>query len=233
MKSRKPICGIRAHYRRVNRKTRRDWQRLQKSLRAGLERDTGLAPWLVAETVCDEVSCFLDVELPVRYPLWLDTMAEHYYQRNAEFRRQMRAEENDARDLLYAFMRHWINALFFHERPDLVACLPPEYSIGRPLPWTLQPQIRRRSYGPLPAPRDWDASRVLKNDEWRWLEKLLQEKVRRGEIDLKTLRPYTYDALAHELYGLTDDKIKLVEDSQIELSKAQRKAMPGKQRQLI
>ena len=35
--------------------------------RPGLERDTRLMPWLIAETVSDEVSRFLDVELPNRY----------------------------------------------------------------------------------------------------------------------------------------------------------------------
>jgi hypothetical protein len=41
------------------------------------------------------------------------------------------------------------------------------------------------------------------------------------------------DALVYDLYGLTEKEIKLVEDSQIESPKAQRKAKPEKQTDLI
>lgn len=213
MKRRKQLRGIRAHYRRVNTKTRRDWQRKRKKLRPGIQRDTGLTPVWVAEVVCDELGRFLDVDVPDRYPLWLDVMAEHIYQGNEEFRRQMRAGGNEGRDNLYGFMRHWMNAFFFHERPDLLCRLPLEYSVGNALPEVPypSPQIRRRGYGPLPKPLNWDAARVLKHDEWNWLEKLLWEKVRRGDIDLNTLRSHTYAALVYELYGLTPEEIALVE----------------------
>jgi hypothetical protein len=210
---RRPTWGIHAHYRRIDRRVRCDWRRWRETLRAGLERDTGLMPWIVAETVCEEVGCFFDLELPSRYPLWLDVMAEHYYARDEEFRREMRAGGNRGRDSLYAFMRHWINALFFHERPDLECCLPPEFSIGRPLPRGPQPRTRRRSYGPLPPPRAWDARRILKNDNWHWLERLLRQKLRKSELDVRALNPAAYESVTRELYGLTNDEIIPVKDS--------------------
>lgn len=40
------------------------------------------------------------------------------------------------------------------------------------------------------------------------------------------------DALVYELYGLTEKEIQLVEDSQIELPKAQREGKPEKQADL-
>ncbi len=131
---RKPTWGIRAFYSRVNAATRRDWRRFRLTLRPGLERDTSLMPWLIAETVCGEVACFLDVEIPARYAAWIEARAEVCYAKPGHFRKLMRGPGNAPRDWLRAFMRHWLAALLGLERPDLYECLPDSFALGHSLP---------------------------------------------------------------------------------------------------
>jgi hypothetical protein len=76
---RKPTWGIHAFYSRITAENRRDWRRFRPTLRPGLERDTQLMPWLIADTVCGEVAHFLGVEIPARYADWLDAKAERCY----------------------------------------------------------------------------------------------------------------------------------------------------------
>jgi hypothetical protein len=61
-------------------------------------------PWLIADTVCSEVSRFLGVEIPARYSDWLDAKAERCYANHRHFRTLMRGRGNAPRDWLYAFM---------------------------------------------------------------------------------------------------------------------------------
>ena len=139
--------------------------------RPGLERDTQLMPWLIADTVCGEVSRFLGVEIPARYSDWLDAKAERRYARKDHFRKLLRGRGNAPRDWLYSFMRHWLAALLDLERPDLYQCLPEDFNLGNRLPPGRHPLIRRKGCVPtlLPKPRPWDARRVLGHRRWSWL----------------------------------------------------------------
>lgn len=142
-----------------------------ENLRPGLERDTQLMPWLIADTICGEVARFLGVEIPARYSDWLDAKAERCYARHDHFRKLMRGSGNAPRDWLFAFMRHWLAALLDLERPDLYQCLPEDFNLGHRLPPGQHPLIRRKGFVPtlLPKPRPWDASRVLEHRRWVWL----------------------------------------------------------------
>lgn len=157
---------------RSARKAKPDWwPEFRATLRPGLERDTLLMPWLIAETVCDQVSQYLDVELPDRYAVWLDAKAERCYSGRRRFYKLMRGRGNAPRDWLYVFMRHWLANMLYLERPDLVRCLPVDFSYGKPLPSGKHPRINRVvTYSRwLPAPRDWDESQVTRHHRWAWL----------------------------------------------------------------
>jgi hypothetical protein len=128
-------------------------------------------PWIIADTVCGEVSSFLGVEIPARYSDWLDAKAERCYARHGHFRKLMRGRGNAPRDWLYAFMRHWLAAMLDLERPDLYQCLPEDFNLGHRLPTGQHPLIRRKGFVPtlLPKPRPWNARRVLDHRRWAWL----------------------------------------------------------------
>ena len=167
-----------ARGRGVRRKTPEWWSACRASLRPGLERDTQLMPWLIADTVCSEVSRFLGVEIPARYSDWLDAKAERCYANHRHFRTLMRGRGNAPRDWLYAFMRHWLAAWLdlerpdlYLERPDLYQCLPEDFNLGHRLPPGRHPLIRRKGFvlTLLPKPRPWDARRVLEHRRWAWL----------------------------------------------------------------
>jgi len=178
-------------------------------LRPGLERETQLMPWLIAETVCDEVSQFLGVDLPVRYAVWLEGKAELCYSRHRRFHKLMRGRGNAPRDWLYAFMRHWLGSILQLERPDLCWRLPLSFAYGRRLPRGTDPGVKKLEVhqGYLPAPRGWEPSRVTRHRAWAWVARIgspdVAEPHRRPERQI--------DALVHELYGLTTKKIKLAE----------------------
>ncbi len=137
--------GWHAFYSRMTAETRRDWRRFRLTLRPGLERDTQLMPWLIADTVCGEVARFLGVEIPARYSDRLDAKAERCYARHDHFRKLMRGRGNAPRDWLYAFMRHWLAASLDLERPDLYQCLPEDFILGHRLPPGQHALIRRKS----------------------------------------------------------------------------------------
>jgi hypothetical protein len=128
-------------------------------------------PWLIADTVCGEVACFLGVEIPARYSDWLDAKAARCYARHDHFRKLMSGRGNAPRDWLYAFMRHWLAALLDLERPDLYQCLPEDFNLGHRLPPGQHPLIRRKGGVPalLPKPRRWEVRRVLGHRRWVWL----------------------------------------------------------------
>jgi hypothetical protein len=156
---------------RASRKSRRLTTAVRDTLRPGLERDTTLMPWLIAETVCGEVARFLDVEIPSRYADWIEARAELAYANNRHFRKLMRGRGNAPRDWLYVFMRHWISGLLGEERPDLYECLPDTYALGHPLPPPVVPRRRWRGDGrPLHPPLDWNPARILNHRRWRWLK---------------------------------------------------------------
>ncbi|MBI5385234.1 MAG: hypothetical protein HZA90_11185 [Verrucomicrobia bacterium] len=61
---------------------------------------------------------------------------------------------------------------------------------------------------------EWDPQRVLHHRRWRWL---MQRLPARTEAERQTLQnavtatDQQIDALVYELYGLTEEEIKLVE----------------------
>ncbi len=128
-----------------------------------------LLPGVIAQTVCDEVSHFLDVEIPERHADWLAAKADRYFARNRRFRTLMRGRGNAPRDWLYVFMRHWLAALLGTERPDLWYCLPPDFDLGHALPPGSHPRVNRRGRGPLPPPLAWNPERALASPSWRFL----------------------------------------------------------------
>jgi hypothetical protein len=153
---------------------RAEFRAWRLSLPAGIERDTLLWPEAIAESVCAEVSCFLDVPLPARYAVWLEAKAHRCYSAHRHFYRLMQAGGKVARERLYMFMRHWLASLLHLERLDLFHCLPVTFGNGKRLPHGTHPRINRlvshsRS---LPAPRDWEASRVTRHHRWAWVGSL-------------------------------------------------------------
>jgi hypothetical protein len=72
------------------------------------------------------------------------------------------------------FMRHWLASILHLERPDLVYCLPWEFGSGKALPREPYRHIQRVSYLAhwLPAPRDWQPSRVTRHHRWAWLKQI-------------------------------------------------------------
>jgi hypothetical protein len=145
-----------------------EWPEVRAALRAGLERDTLLMPWIIADSVCAEVSRFLDVDLPGRYVVWLDAKAELCYSARRRFHKLMRSRGNAGRDWLYVFMRHWLASLLRLERPDLCRRLPADFGSGRRLAHGRSP--RGSVTGPfrnfICAPRDWNPARVTRHHRW-------------------------------------------------------------------
>jgi hypothetical protein len=144
------------------------------SLRPGLERETELMPWLIAESVCTETSRFLGVALPNRYARWLEAKAERCYAGRRQFYRLMRGRGNAARDRLYLFMRHWLASFLHLERPDLFRRLPISFGNGHRLPAEALaiPGRRYGAPGGNPGRRPWEAARVFRHYRWTWLEQL-------------------------------------------------------------
>lgn len=130
-----------------------------------------LMPWVMAETVCRELSDFLGAEIPARYAAWIEARAEWTYAKKGHFRKLMRGKGNAPREWLRTFMRHWLAGLLGEERPDLYECLPVEFALGQSLPFP-GPNPRRRWGGngrPLHGPRDWNPKRITEHRRWHWL----------------------------------------------------------------
>ena len=196
-------------------------------------------PWLIAESVCAEVSGFLGLDLPARYAVWIEARAEVSYARFDHFRKLMRGRGNASREWLRVYMRHWLAGLLGVERPDLYECLPESFAVGHPLPPGVHPRRRWHGNGkPLYAPRDWNPQRILEHRRWRWLAKRLPARTDAERTTLEnavTATDQDIDALVYELYGLAPEEIVLVDaPSQVNpFAKAQREAKPEKQADLI
>jgi hypothetical protein len=178
---------------------------MRASFRPGLERDTDLLPWLIAESVCQEVSRFLEVELPARYAVWLEAKAEICYAGHRRFRKLMRDRGNAPREWLCAFMRHWLGSILQLERPDLCRLLPPGFAYGETLPReTLRAAGTGGRLRPYPPPaRAWDPARVTWHRRWAWLARIAKAEGRHPGQGA--------DALVQELYHLCETEIKIVE----------------------
>jgi hypothetical protein len=201
--------------RTAGRKSSACWPAFRKTLRPGLERDTDLMPWLMAETVCGEVASFLGVEIPIRYAAWIEARAELTYAKGGHFRKLMRGQGNAPRDWLRVFMRHWLAGVLGIERPDLYECLPDTFALGHPLPPPVHPRRRWHGNGkPLHPPMEWDPQRVLRHRRWQWLLRRFPARMDAARQTLQnaiTATEQHVDALVYDLYGLTADEIKLVE----------------------
>lgn len=193
-----------------------DWRpAFQAPLRPGLERDTELMPWLIAESVCGELASFLGEDVPARYAVWIEARAELSYLRNGHFRKLMRGRGNAPRDWLRVYMRHWLAGLLGTERPDLYECLPDTFALGHPLPPPAGPRRRWHGNGePLHPPCNWDPQRVLRNCRWRWLMKLFPAGSESGRATLQnpvTATDRQVDTRVYDLHGLTAEEVRLVD----------------------
>ena len=101
---------------------------------ARIEHDTPIVPRSVATAVWEEAGAWLGEELPREWKTRLRERAEALYASNARVRRRLRGPGNNGRDWLWIFMRHWLAALLWHQRPDLHARLPDSFNAGHPLP---------------------------------------------------------------------------------------------------
>lgn len=181
------------------------WPAFRQTLRPGLERDTQLMPWLVAESVCAEAARFLGVDIPARYAVWIEARAEITYAKHGHFRKLMRGRGDGPRAWLRVYLRHWLAGLLGLERPDLYECMPDTFALGHPLPPPVHPRRRWHGTGqPLHSATDWNPRRVLEHRHWRWLVK---------RLPARTEAERQVDALVYDLHGLTDDEIKRVENA--------------------
>lgn len=94
-----------------------------------IENDTPIIPWIVADTIVNEVFHSANYELPPNIVDRLAEKAEVVYKKNVYFRRKIQSD--DGRDILYAFMRHWLAAIVKDEHPKL--SLPKEFAMGKSL----------------------------------------------------------------------------------------------------
>lgn len=124
--------------RRISTRTRRRsprpaWTReFLASLRPGIERQTELMPWLIADSVLGEAIRWLHTDLPPEWADWLDARAERCFARHRQFHRLISAR-TAGRENLYKFMRHWLASRLARERRRLFDRLPRDYALGCPL----------------------------------------------------------------------------------------------------
>ena len=74
--------------------------------RPGIEHDTLLMPWLIAESVVNECDIWLGVAIPDDCARWLEERAERLYANRWHFYRLIRTGSTLTRDRLFMFMRH-------------------------------------------------------------------------------------------------------------------------------
>lgn len=103
------------------------------SFRPGIERDTQLMPWVIADSVLGEASRSLNIYIPDDWADWLDARAERIYARNDHFRRLIRRKDERGRNYLYRFFRHWLAARLKRERIPGWRRLPKDYCFGAAL----------------------------------------------------------------------------------------------------
>ena len=100
-----------------------------------IEAETVLLPELIAEGVCAEVWDLVGqdgaaFEVAARH---LSERAEAVYTRNTDFARKLRGRGNSGRDLLWAFMRHWLAGYVKRTFGTMAfSRLPPGFANGEP-----------------------------------------------------------------------------------------------------
>jgi hypothetical protein len=115
---------------------RKEFRAFRESLPTQLERDTMLTPEWVAESVVQEVECFLNATVPGNFVARLAAKAYYCYDRNKHFHKVLNRRGNGGRATLYMFMRHWTAAWLKRERYALYKKLPYSFGNGHRLPVT-------------------------------------------------------------------------------------------------
>jgi len=114
------------------------------------EKATGYCPLYIAINVTDEVENYFHVRLPDSFSDQLAEKAEKVFAHSEEARRRFKGRRG--LDWLYAFMRHWLAALFWKQRRDLFNQLPESFKIGHPLPAENPAFAERLTRRPAPKP---------------------------------------------------------------------------------
>jgi len=113
----------------------------------GIQDDTPIVPHIVADTVINEVErCFPLNMGRVEARALADKLADRanlVYKKDENFRRRIRGRGNSGRDMLYAFMRHWLTAELAKSRPDIYRRLPSDFAVGQPLVCPVRKRARR------------------------------------------------------------------------------------------
>ena len=109
--------------------------RVLRALRSskGIEAATEIVPLWVAESMVQEVSVWLDADLPEDWPAALAAKAEQCFARHAQFRRLVSSNRNSGNagiEALRRFMRHWLASWLKRTRPALFRRLPWSYALG-------------------------------------------------------------------------------------------------------
>ena len=73
--------------------------------------DTEIIPEAVARTVINEAEILRSLPVPDSAEDELVTRAEELYKHNETFRKKIRRNNEKARDYLYSFMQHWLDAI--------------------------------------------------------------------------------------------------------------------------
>lgn len=116
------------------RKARTEFPAWRASLPTALERDTLLWPEAIAESVVQEASRYLGVDLPADYPERLAAKAYYLYPRQRHFHQVLNRPGNRGRNMLRVYMRHWTGSWLKREHYKLYQKLPWEYALGHALP---------------------------------------------------------------------------------------------------
>ena len=98
-----------------------------------IEAATDIVPLWVAESMVQEVSVWLDADLPEDWPAALAAKAERSFARHRQFHRLISAlgkGGNAGIANLRKFMRHWLASRLKRERPAFFRRLPWNYALG-------------------------------------------------------------------------------------------------------
>ena len=106
-----------------------------------IEDETPIMPWIVADTVIEEVVYHVLGDTHASLGEWLynrrddfsenlSAKANQIYRHNERFRKQIKARGNAGRDQLYVWMRHWLAAELKDAMPDIYQILPRDFVMG-------------------------------------------------------------------------------------------------------
>lgn len=111
-----------------------DWRWFDPN--SAIERATDIVPLWVAESMVQEVSVWLDADLPEDWPAALAAKAERCFARHRQFHRLISSRGdggNAGIANLRKFMRHWLASKLKRERLALYRRLPWNYALGTAL----------------------------------------------------------------------------------------------------